>query len=555
MHEGSRLTHMKIWDSLSKHQYLSLAPWAWVQLESADPPGPFPFIAGVAPEVVASLHEAHSLLSSAIDTAISDVFSKRAPLDDPDRQRRLEDAYAEVISARPYLQQHIRCGRKPDGTFHWEFPTDPTKSATVTNGGLRIFHSVKRQAIPMGFDQRQMGPLVGKILGFLDGTHQTDEIKTVVATSGRDGERLLTRLIESLHQYECLVSSSTSSVRSRWFETLQDKDTIHLGHAALLYRQREQALLFDPWLLPWFAESSLPSLWGSLLPKPAAVFLTHDHDDHVDPRTLLHLPKETPIIVPSRRNRRTLSYDYLSLLRELGFGQVIELAHGEGWAFEGGAVYSVPFYGEDPCDLEMPRNCYLIADRGYNVLVHADSGPTNSGRSALKDGVIQSLVQKHGPIPLVFASQQQLLEIRGHAAHASLSPPGKWLDVGENGYLTNAYLADVCAAAQAKLFVSYATGGADWYPDHLSFMFSRRNPARTALLTANWERPETLKELLASNGCGYHYGHALDLFRPTADGLMETLTTGEALTPLSLYRLDHSDPPFMKASSRTTPSR
>ena len=375
------------------------------------------------------LHEAHSLLSSALDTAISDVFSKRAPLDDPDRQRRLEDAYAEVISARSYLQQHIRCGRKPDGTFQWEFPTDPTKSVMVTNGGLRIFHSVKRQAVPIGFDQRQLGPVVGKVLGFLDGTHQTEEIKTVVATSGRDGEGLLTRLIESLHQHECLVSSSTSSVRSHWFEMLHDQDMIHLGHAALLYRQRDHVLWFDPWLLPWFAESSVPSLWGSLLPKPAAVFLTHDHDDHVDPRTLLHLPKDTPIIVPSRRNRRTLSYDYLSLLRELGFGHVIELAHGDSWAFDGGAVYAVPFYGEDPCDLEMPRNCYLIVDRGYNVLVHADSGPTNSGRSALRDGVIQSLVQKHGAIPLVFASQQQLLEVRGHAAHAPLSHPGKWLDV------------------------------------------------------------------------------------------------------------------------------
>ncbi len=544
----------QIWNNLPRGQYLSLAPWSWVQLESADPPGPFPFIAGVAPEVVASLHEAHGLLSSAVDTAISDVFSKRAPLDDPDRQRRLEDAYAEVISARPYLQQHIRCGRRPDGTFHWEFPTDPTKSATVTNGGLRIFNSVKRQAIPIGFDQRPLGPLVGKILGFLDGTYQEEEIKTVVATSGRDGERLLTRLIESLHQHECLVGSNTSSVRSHWFETLHDQDMVHLGHAALLYRQRDQALWFDPWLLPWFAESSVPSLWGSLLPKPAAVFLTHDHDDHVDPRTLLHLPKDTPIIVPSRRNRRTFSYDYLSLLRELGFVRVIELAHGESWAFDGGAVYSVPFYGEDPCDLEMPRNCYLIADRNYNVLVHADSGPTNNGRSALKDGVIQSLVQKHGPIPLVFASQQQLLEIRGHAAHAALSHPGKWLDVGENGYLTNEYLADICAAAQAKLFVSYATGGADWYPDHLSFMFSRRNPARTAMLTAHWELPETLKELLAKRGCGYHYGHALDLFRRTADGVVESMKTGEVLTPLALYRLDHGDPPFMKAGSRTTPS-
>src|ERR1051326_3967375 len=129
--DASRLTSMKIWDSLPKKQYLSLAPWAWVQLESANPPGPFPFVAGVAPEVVASLHEAHALLSSTIDTAISDVFSKRASLDDPDRQRRLEDAYAEAVTARPYRQRHIRCGRKPDGSFQGEFPADSAKSTTV----------------------------------------------------------------------------------------------------------------------------------------------------------------------------------------------------------------------------------------------------------------------------------------------------------------------------------------------------------------------------------------------------------------------------------------
>jgi hypothetical protein len=148
-----------------------------------------------------------------------------------------------------------------------------------------------------------------------------------------------------------------------------------------------------------------------------------------------------------------------------------------------------------------------------------------------------------------------LLEVRGHAAHAPLSHPGKWLDVGENGYLTNAYLADVCAAAQATLFVSYATGGAEWYPDHLSFMFSRRNPSRTALLTAHWERPEALKEFLATQGCEYHYSHALDLFRRTADGQVKPSTTGDALTPLSLHRLDHGDPPFMKAGSHTAASR
>jgi len=533
-----------IWDRLPKNQYVSFVPWCWVQLESAAPPGPFPFIGGIAPEVAASLQEAHSLLASSIDTAISDVFSKRAPLDDPDRRRRLEDAYAELVNARPYLSRHITCGRNQDGTFRWEFPTDPTASSAVPNGGLRIFHSVKRQAIPLGFDQRPLGPTIGNLLGLLDGTHKVEEIKTVVTTAYRESVTLLTRLMELLHQYECLAISPKTSIQLRWCEMIQDQDTVHLGHAALLYRQRDSFFLFDPWLLPWFAESSLPSLWGSLLPKPAAVFLTHDHDDHVDPRTLLHLPKDMPIIVPSRRNRTQLYYDYLPLLRELGFSHIVELAHGETWPFEGGTVVSVPFYGEDPCDVAMPRNCYLISDRGYNVLVHADSGPTNDGRSVLNEGVIARLADQYGPIPLVFASQQQLLELRGQAAHAPLSHPGNWLDVGENGYLTNTYLSELCKAAKAKLFVSYATGGADWYPDHLSFMFSRRNPARTALLTAHWEPAETLRALLATHDCRYHSSRALDLYRVGEGDRIDAVATGDALAPLSLYRLDHGDPPF-----------
>lgn len=540
----------QMWGGIPTHHYVSLAPWCWVQLESAEPPGPFPFVGGIAPEVVNSLQEAHRLLSSAIDTAISDVFSKRAPLDDVDRQRRLEDAYAELVNARPYLKQHIRCGRRTDGTFQWEFPTDPNTSATVTNGGLRIFHAINRQAIPLGFHGQPSGPHVGKLLGLLNGTHTAGEIQSLVSAMPHDVHALMTRILELLRQYGCLNLSATATIRTRWFDIVHDQDTVHLGHAALLYRQRDTVFLFDPWLLPWFSESPTPSLWGGLLPKPAAVFLTHDHDDHVDPRTLLHLPKNTPIIVPSRRNRHRLFFDYRALLTELGFDHVIELAHGESWAFEGGTVVCVPFYGEDPCDLAMPRNCYLISDRGYNVLVHADSGPTNDGRSALKDNVIQQLVKQYGPISLVFASQQQLREIRSHAAHAPLSNPGQWLDVGENGYLTNAYLAEVCAAAHARLFVSYATGGADWYPDHLSFMFSHRNPARTALVTAHWEPAEKLKDFLASQDCRYHYAHALDLYRAAGTREIEVIAAWDTLAPLALYRLDHGDPPFMKPSKK-----
>ena len=118
--------------------------------------------------------------------------------------------------------------------------------------------------------------------------------------------------------------------------------------------------------------------------------------------------------------------------------------------------------------------------------------------------------------------------------------------MGENGYLTNGYLAELCATARASLFVSYATGGADWYPDHLSFMFSRRNPARTAMLTAHWERPDALNSLLEPNGCSYHYGRALDVFSDPGCGSIGIRSEGERLSPLNLYRAVYGEPPFMK---------
>ncbi|MCA9474859.1 MAG: hypothetical protein KC563_03480, partial [Nitrospira sp.] len=156
------------------------------------------------------------------------------------------------------------------------------------------------------------------------------------------------------------------------------------------------------------------------------------------------------------------------------------------------------------------------------------------------------LVDRYGPIPLVFASQQQLKEVRSYAAYACLSHPGKWLEVGENGFLTNEYLTELCHTAQAKQFVSYATGGADWYPDHLSFMFSGRNPARTALLTAHWDPPDSLRQDLSPIGCGYHYGQAFDVFRAEAGGHTRIHSFSDQLAPMALYQLDHQPPSFLQ---------
>src|SRR2546425_2473835 len=528
---------MHIWDACPCDQYLSLVPWARLELESEGTPGPFHLIAGVAPVVVASLHEAHQLLHYALLYTIYDMVSGRAALGDPVLRVRVEDAYAELIQSRPHLREHIRCGREPDGAFHWEFPLDPTQSAIVAFVGMRVVNGLTKQAVRFGFEP-PIAPAVGTLLGCLDGTRTAAEVRAVVAAASADVERELTRLLEVLNAHQCLAASARSAVRARWLTATRDRDVVHLGHAGLLYRRQDQFLCFDPWLVPWFFNAPVPSLCGALLPRPAALFLTHEHADHMDARTLLQMPKDIPVIVPSRRDRRALYFDYPAYLREMGFQEVIELAHGERWTFAGGAVVSVPFFGEDPCDLELPRNCYLLADRGRNTLVLADSGPSNTGRSVLKDGVMEDLVRRYGPNATVFTSRQQLLEVRTTFFEACLSHPGRWLEIGEYSYLAHRYLVELAMSAKARLLVSYSTGGTDWYPDHRSFTFNPSKPARTLLLTANWEPLENLKGLLASNGCGYHDSHALDIFRPTPDGGTEVVKGGEALEPRRLFGVD-----------------
>ncbi len=240
---------MSIWDTYQTNQYIGLPPWVWVQLESSEPPGPLPFLGGVDPQIVESLHQVHSILLSSVETAISDIMAHRAPLDDPAISRRLEDAYAEVVASRPQLKAHIQCGRQPDGTFQWSYRSDSRLSATMTYAGLRIFNAGTRNAVPFQFE-RPIAPMVGKFLGFLDGTRTVAEIRTVATASGRDMERHLTKLFEVLQDSECLTVTSTVSVREQWLKHTQDQDVIHLGHAALMYRQQEQFFWVDPWLMP-----------------------------------------------------------------------------------------------------------------------------------------------------------------------------------------------------------------------------------------------------------------------------------------------------------------
>lgn len=81
-------------------------------------------------------------------------------------------------------------------------------------------------------------------------------------------------------------------------------------------------------------------------------------------------------------------------------------------------------------------------------------------------------------------------------------------------------------------------------------MFSNRNPARTALLTAHWDVPESLKDDLAPLGCLYHHGEALDIVRVYEGGQVRVHSNAETLAPLVLYQLDHQLPANLAGGPR-----
>ncbi len=536
---------MTVWDKFRDDEYIGLAPWTSLELVSVEPRCPFPYLGGVAPEVVTSLHEAHGLLRNAVEDVVGEVLCRGIRQGDPSLRPLMEDAYAEVVHSRAHLRAHIQCGREPDGRFRWEFPLDHRQSATVTFTGLAIGNTVTKGTTSFEFD-RPILPGIGKVLGSLDGTSRVGEVRATVAAFGPDLSDELERFLEVVNQQECLTASTCASVGSQWLSETRDRDVVHLGHAGLLYRQQDRFFLFDPWLMPWYAAVPVPSLCHAVLPRPAALFLTHEHDDHMNSRTLLQMPKHIPVIVPSQRNGRALYYDYPSILRELGFQEIIELAHGERWTFDGGAVEAVPFYGEDPCDLQLPRNCYVIADRGRNTLVQADTGPSNDGRSAVKDGIIDDLVRRYGPIATIFASQQQTREVRGQSGYAYLSHPGRWLETGESTSVNLRDCVRLAASTKARLFVSYATGGADWFPEHVAWLIRPGKPARNALTTVTTEPLEKLEEPLKELGCRYHYSYALDLYRETSDGGTAVVAETKALDPLRMFERDHGDHPLLQ---------
>jgi L-ascorbate metabolism protein UlaG (beta-lactamase superfamily) len=247
-----------------------------------------------------------------------------------------------------------------------------------------------------------------------------------------------------------------------------------VGHACVLIRGRNSAVLVDPYMPVGSGEwpPDYQPLKISELGRIDAVLLTHGHPDHFDAATLLRIPTETPIVVPQVDRESILSPDLEMRLHQLGFTDVRAQPWGACEKFGDIVVQVLPFYGEQPSvgavlhpEISMVGNTYVVETGWGRVALLADAGDDRRGRMI---DVARREREVNGPVDIVFSGFRgwctSPAELLGSSVgrYALFIPPHRW---GSREELMNdpRRAVTTTSAFGARTLVPYADGGAPWF--------------------------------------------------------------------------------------------
>ncbi|MCB9649540.1 MAG: MBL fold metallo-hydrolase [Deltaproteobacteria bacterium] len=254
------------------------------------------------------------------------------------------------------------------------------------------------------------GQLLRDLWPRLSGRHTRSEILGFFDKGrARDDAGKLLELLDALTFLEARGSPPEPAVR---LAAPAESQVTWLGHAGVLVQGGGASILIDP-LFFSASEPEAPWTWPKkpdprALPPVDAVFITHGDNDHLNPNTLLHLPRSTPIYLP-----RTGAYpppfqvDMQGILRVLGFTELYPLAEGDVVSVGGLRVEACPFVGED-WDLALAQLTYLVEAPGFVTYYASDS--------ARMDFLYEALAARLYPVDLAF------MGVSG-AAEPMVSPP------------------------------------------------------------------------------------------------------------------------------------
>lgn len=152
----------------------------------------------------------------------------------------------------------------------------------------------------------------------------------------------------------------------------------YFGHACLLMQTRDATIITDPWVS---ADSSAANryTYRDLPDHIDLALITHGHQDHVVPETLLQLRGRVDAVVVPRSSRGNLCDPSVGLyLSHLGL-PVVEVDDFSTVTFPGGKVTATPFLGEH-ADLDIrAKTTYCVELGGRTIFVGADSSGIDPG--------------------------------------------------------------------------------------------------------------------------------------------------------------------------------
>ncbi|WP_233706999.1 MBL fold metallo-hydrolase [Helicobacter equorum] len=245
--------------------------------------------------------------------------------------------------------------------------------------------------------------------------------------------------------------------------------TLH-SHATLELKNDNFCLLCDPWLIG----SAFLGAWRNypkplIHPKdlkPNAIYISHEHSDHLHPATLNFFDKDTKIYIPSFSNMRMEKK-----LKELGFKNVNPLNFGQKMKIAGDIFITI----YEPASIWNDSQS-LIEISGYKILNVNDSGFNR--RIAKQIGEIDILCSSFSPgasgYPLTWShlNDERKVEIFTTQAIAQLE-----------------MLTQMAKEFKAKYFLPFASHFILNHPKHLPYMnLMRKNTIQDVINAFKNER-------------------------------------------------------------------
>ncbi|MCA9670268.1 MAG: MBL fold metallo-hydrolase [Myxococcales bacterium] len=243
-------------------------------------------------------------------------------------------------------------------------------------------------------------------LPLLDGHHTLDEVAAAVR-----GSAAAVRVFRCLSRAELFAVDETAG-----FDRAALPELLFVSHSCLFVRGERASVIFDPAIL-----SSTEALASAgrrpyaLIGQADAVFVTHNHWDHLSCETMLRIPRQTPIYVPRLSEPSLANPPMRVVLEAFGFTNVREAAPWDEVTVGDIDVLIVPFFGEPfGVGSRFDGFTYHVEVSGHALYGTVDAWRDEAGDM---DPVIEALRQRKRVDTLLFGASNMHHEPLYSAAH------------------------------------------------------------------------------------------------------------------------------------------